>query len=187
MDGGRHRKENVKMTIVEISGYSRNEGTREFEILDRQEIEKIIDELDSTEIYKKTYTKGYGYYHSGEATCYLDARTGEVKTMWIQSNNFEHPWDSFYKIVLCSLKTGNGQLDFQENDLLDPDSEEYEEFHEQTEFGLEEFIEQKYGTDELMDRIENAIDYYAQDFYFDIENIKKQLDDLYGNELWNVE
>ena len=72
-------------TTVKISGYSRNEGVREFEILDRKELESIIDELDQAEIYRKTFEKAIKHKGtSGYAYTYISAIDGKIGTVWLQ-------------------------------------------------------------------------------------------------------
>lgn len=161
---------------VRISGYSRNEGSRIFEVLSREEIKKILDELDSSEIYKQTFIKANGYNFSGTAFAYLDVTDGKIKTAWIQSNNFEHPWDSFREIILCTIKSPVEE--FTEEDLLDEN--EMKEF-EKVKYNItvEDFIINKYDKKELYNRIDNVIDCYSQEFKLDWDNIKEQLDNLY--------
>ena len=45
------------MTKIKINGYSRSEEIRIFDILDREELEKRIDDVDPYEIYKQTLEK----------------------------------------------------------------------------------------------------------------------------------
>lgn len=175
--------ENLENEFICVSGYSVNEGSRTFQVLSRKELEKIIDELDSSEIWERTYEKGEGYrFKSGTAYTYIDARTGEIHTRWLQRNQSLHPWDSFYEIWLCSMETGASWWDFNipEDFLFDTTSEEYEEF-----LGFsgsaKEYIIEKYGEEELEERIQNCIDWYADEFRFDWENIKNQLDELYSH------
>lgn len=173
------------MVKVKIPGYNRQEGYRVFEILDREEIEKIIEELDPTEIWYMTYNEGNNWDFTGVAYTYLDVRDGTLHTAWLQQNTMEHPWDSFYQIVLCEMETGDNWWDFMKpEELLDYD--------EQGEFWnydgtLEEFIIEKYGKEELEDRIKNAMDYYAYDFRLDWEDIEEQLDNLYSKVITDEE
>lgn len=164
---------------IRVSGHSANEGTREFDILEREDLQDIIDKLSNTEIYRRTFEEAKSYSHTGTAYSYVDARNGEIKTCWLGSGTTNHPWDSFYEIWLCSLETGNGAQDFGVEDLIDTDSAEYEEYRD-SEFPVEEFIIREHGESELADRIENAITWYAIEFHFDDENIEQQLNDLYA-------
>lgn len=174
-------------TTVKIRGYSRNEGVREFEILDRKQLEFIVNELDQAEIYKKTFEKAMGYSFSGTAYTFVDARDGELVTSWLQQNNSLHPWDEFYEIVLCTVSSPvEGPYDV---DLLDTSGKEkeYDEFHEwQNETGgdVREFFIDKYGEEkgekEYQERIDNWIEWLASEFNIDWDNIKEQLDHLYS-------
>jgi len=174
------------MTKVRISGYSSNEGARIFEILDRKELEKKIDEIleevGKDEIYRKTFDKAWGYSFSGTAYTYVDARDGELVTSWLQQNNFLHPWDEFYEIVLCTVSSPVEEP--YDDDLLD--ATEYDEFREwQNETGgdVREFFIDKYGEEkgekEYQERIDNWIEWLATEFDIDWENIQRQLDELY--------
>lgn len=172
------------MKKVKIHGYSINEGYRVFEILDRKQLESIIDELDQAEIYRRTFDKAMGYSFSGTAYTYVDARDGELVTSWQQQNNFLHPWDEFYEIVLCTVSSPIEEP--YDDDLLDTSGKEYDEFHEwQNETGgdVREFFIDKYGEEkgekEYQERIDNWIEWLATEFSkaFDID---AQLDRLYA-------
>lgn len=176
------------MTKVRISGYSSNEGARIFEILDRKELEKRIDEIleevGKDEIYRRTFDKAMGYSFSGTAYTYVDARDGELVTSWLQQNNFLHPWDEFYEIVLCTVSSPvEGPYD---DDLLDTVGDEFDEFRKwqnKTGGDVREFFIDKYGEEkgekEYQERIDNWIEWLATEFNIDWGNIQKQLDKLY--------
>ena len=159
-----------------VSGYSRSEGVREFEILEREELESIIDDLSPAEIFQKTFDLARGYIHSGTAYTYLDARDGGIKTCWLGSNTFNHPWDSFYEIDLCLLTTGSGAIDFDTVEYLldtcDPDEmKRWREFNG----SLRDFL----GDTEYEKRMENAIAWEADEFQFNEEELNRQLNELY--------
>lgn len=159
------------MKKVKIHGYSSNEGYRVFEVLDREELEAKIEDLWSFEIYKQTFEKAYGYTFSGTAYTYIDARDGKIHTIWLQANTFQHPFDSFYEIVLCTV---NSPVEFDVKDFFE--NEEEQEHYEQSELSLKEF----FGENEYQYRLENIFDYWANEFEFDWQKINEQLDDLYS-------
>jgi len=161
---------------IRIAGYSSNEGSRVFEILEREELEKIIDSIDRQEIFWQTFDKARGFHFSGDAYTYVDARDGEIVTRWQQEGVIDHPWDSFYEIVICSLKTP--VREFDTNEYLD--EKEIQKFCD-SDMTLEEFIRTEYGPDEFERRTENIIDFYACKFGVDWDFIKEQLDNLYSN------
>jgi len=174
------------MTKVRISGYSSNEGARIFEILDREELEKrideILEEIGKDEIYRRTFDKAMGHRFSGKAYTYVDARDGKIYTSWIQQNNFLHPWDSFYRIYLCVVSSPVEESYY--DDLLDTTGKEYDEFHDwQNETGgdVREFFIAKYGEEkgekEYQERIDNWIEWLI-----DWEDIQRQLEYLYFEE-----
>lgn len=177
-----------KMTKVRIAGYSSNEGSRIFDILSQEELEKrideILEEIGKDEIYKKTFDEAWGYSFSGTAYTYVDARDGKLVTSWLQQNNHLHPWDEFYEIVLCTVSSPVEEP--YDDDLLDTTGKEYDEFHEwQNETGgdVREFFIDKYGEEkgekEYQERIDNWIEWLATEFDIDWENIQRQLDELY--------
>jgi hypothetical protein len=167
-------------TTIKISGYSNNEGVREFEILDRKQLESIIDELDQAEIYRKTFDEAKKREgHSGTAYTYISSIDGKIGTVWLQQNNFNHPWDDFDQIILCRLKTDYQNMDFNNPEYLLADNEEYEEFGK-FEGTAEDFVAEKFGQEELDERYDNLIDCLATEFGFDWDNIKEQLDHLYA-------
>ena len=160
---------------VRVSGYSSSEGFRIFEILERETIEEIISNLDQSDIFYRTFDKAQGYHFSGEAYTYVDARNGEIVTRWQQQGMIDHPWDSFYEIVICSLKTP--VREFETNEYLD--DEELQKFCD-SDMTLEEFILTEYGPDEFERRVQNIIDFYACEFGIDWNFVKEQLDNLYS-------
>lgn len=158
---------------VKIYGMSGQES-KIFEILSREELESIIENIDFSEIYKRTFAEANGYSHTGTAYTYVDARNGEVKTYWTQNNVFQHPFDSFYEITLCHVDT---PVEFETVDLIDPTSEEYEEFL-QSDKTLEEFLGEEYQS-----RYWDVVDYFSTDFVPNWDRIKEQLDWLYSHEM----
>jgi hypothetical protein len=118
-----------------------------------------------------------GYSHSGTAYTYIDARDGSIHTCWIGSNSFNHPWDSFYEIWLCSLVTGAGAIDLDTVECL-LDAGDPDEMKRWWEFdgSLREFL----GDEEYKKRMEVVIDWEATEFEFDWQDIGRQLDELYA-------
>ena len=171
------------MVKVTISGYSVNEGTRTFEILDREEIEEIIDNLDFIEIYEQTYDKASGYSASGCAYTYVDARDGKVVTRWQQDGQYDHPWDSFYEVVVCTIDTPI--FEFRDEDLIG--EYEYNKYRKLLDAGEisspEDFIEKTMGEEELIFRTNEAIRWYASEYEPDWEYINFQLHRLYKKSL----
>jgi hypothetical protein len=177
----------MKNVKVRIDGYSRNEGTRTFEVLSREELEKRIDEIQESEIYeiyKRTFEKAWSYTFTGTAYTYVDARTGELKTSWLQQNHYQHPFDEFYEIVLCTVSSP--VEDPYADDLLDCTGEEWDEFHDwlkEHDGYVREFFIDKYGEEEgekeYQERVENWIDWLANEFDIDWEEVERQLDELY--------
>lgn len=160
---------------IRVSGYSSNEGSRVFEILERETIEEIISNVDQSDVFCKTFDKAQGYHFSGDAYTYVDARDGSIVTRWQQQGMIDHPWDSFYEVVICSIKTP--VVEFDTDAYLD--NEEMEKFCDSY-MSLEEFIRTEYGPDEFERRRENIIDFYACEFGIDWNFVKEQLDNLYS-------
>lgn len=159
---------------IRVSGYSPNEGSRVFEILERGELEKIIDSVDQPEIFCRTFEKAQGYHFSGDAYTFVDARDGKIVTRWQQQGMIDHPWDSFYEVVICSIKTP--VVEFDTDAYLD--NEEMEKFCDSY-MSLEEFLLTEYGPDEFERRTEAIVDFYSHEFKIDWDFIKEQLDNLY--------
>ena len=153
---------------------------REFEILDREVLEEKIKELDVSDIYSQTFRKMREYGHSGTAYTYIDARNGEINTCWLSSGTENHPFDSFYEIWLCKLETGDQAIDINIPEML-LDKDEQEDYTENyiDEIDVETYIIDKFGKEELEQRIEDLIGVLAVEFDLDYEDIKEQLDELY--------
>ena len=163
---------------VLIPGYSKGEPKKEFDVKEKEEITTILDELDVTEIsdiWEKTYKETLHHDLSGNAYAYIDARTGEIKTSWLQSNTSLHPFDSFYEIVLCSIETP--VFKFDEVDLL-YNAKEMKQY-EESQLPIKDFIIKNCGEKDYRERVDNAIIDYKYKFRLDRDNIKDQMDKLY--------
>lgn len=168
----------LKKVNVLIQGLNASEK-KEYEVLDRDTLMEKIDNVDWQEVYKATYKKAEGYTFGGRALTYIDARDGELKTYWIGQNSYNHPFDDFYEIVLCSIPT---QME-SPADIEFLNQDEYEEFQE----GLsnEKWDSLKKYADEknidLDDRKDNIIEYYASEIDMDWDKVTEQVDNLYEN------
>ena len=100
---------------------SRNK--REVYLLPKEDIEKIVDELDVVDIYKKAYEEGRGYNFSGTAYVLLDCSDGEIFARWLQQNNFVV--NDFTDIVVFKIDTPI--CEFDDDDLIDDYGSEMEE------------------------------------------------------------
>lgn len=153
---------------------------REFEILDREVLEEKIEELDAADIYSQTFRKMLEYGHSGSAYTYIDARNGDVNTCWLGSGTVNHPFDSFYEILLCLLETGDKSLDINTPEML-LDEDEQEDYAENyVDEDVETYVIDKFGKEELKQRIENIIDVLGVEFNLDYDDITEQIDELYN-------
>lgn len=152
---------------------------RKFEILDRDVLEEKIEELNETDIYSQTFRKMREYGHSGTAYTYIDARNGEINTCWLSSGTENHPFDSFYEIWLCKLETGDKSLDINTPEML-LDEDEQEDYAENyVDEDVETYVIDKFGKEELKQRIENIIDVLGVEFNLDYDDITEQLNELY--------
>jgi len=152
---------------------------REFEILDREVLEEKIEELDVSDIYSQTFRKMLEYGHSGSAYTYIDARNGNVNTCWLGSGTENHPFDSFYEIWLCKLETGDQAIDINTPEML-LDEDEQEDYAENyVDEDVETYVIDKFGKEELKQRIENIIDVLGVEFNLDYDDITEQLNELY--------
>ena len=171
----------TKQISVEVEGYSSQEEPQVFEILSRAEVEKAIEALSHEEIYRAAWNQT-GYECSGTAYAYLDARDGKLKSSWLGANTWNHPFDSFYEIWLCILKTGAGGIDIDDPELLLSDDEQ-EEFRTYHEGYASDFVREKFGEKELEDREETVLDMLAGEYEPDSggndENIEQQVTELY--------
>ena len=172
---------------INVRGYG-NDGYSEFDVLPREEIEKIIDGLNSYDIYKTAHEAYHHQMASGWAT--IDLQTGELKGETQYSNTFNHPWDDV-QIYLFGIP--QNAEPFNENDLLDEDEQkEFKELNEDECIDLDDFMREK-GID-VDERYENCYEYFSLEYeYFslelevnsDDENIQGQLDNFYNKEYAN--
>ena len=153
---------------------SRNK--REVYLLPKEDIEKIVDELEVIDIYKKAYEKGRGYKFSGTAYVILDCSDGKIYTRWLQQNNFIV--NDFTDIVVFGMDTPI--CEFDDDDLIDNYGSEMEEW-ENFDGSAEEFIVEKYGEEELENRKENVVDYWATEYGLEWNDIQERIDEMYEN------
>lgn len=163
------------VTIL-VKGHSWNEEPREFTILSRPDLEAIMDKLGASEAMSLGLKEAYGW-ENGKVYVYLDARTGELRTMHLDSSTFEHPFDSFYEIILCTVRY---PLDIPNSDYYTDDKEATE--HLASAIGVEEWIETNYGKNEFGFRLSNVFDGWSIDAEFDDQDIRRQLDELYAKQ-----
>ena len=154
---------------------------RKFEILDRDVLEEKIEELNETDIYSQTFRKMRERGHSGIAYTYIDARNGEINACWLGSGTENHPFDSFYEIWLCKLETGDQAIDINTPEML-LDGNEQEDYTENyiDEIDVETYVIDKFGKEELEQRIENIIDVLGVEFNLNYDDITEQIDELYN-------
>jgi hypothetical protein len=174
----------MKKVTVEINGYSASEGTRCFEILDRETIEDIISDLDREKIARRLIGFADEYWVEGTAYIYLDAFTGEIKEGWIQRGVMKHPWSSFSEIVLMTLPTDSVDFwDYVYDDAFFPERSEWEEFQEWREerpnSSAEDFILEKYGAAELKKRKKEIVEGSIDNMEWE-DTISEQIEDLYS-------
>jgi hypothetical protein len=154
---------------------------REFEILKQNILDEKFETIDEFDVYSRTFRKMREYGHSGTAYTYIDARNGEVNTCWLGSGTQNHPFDSFYEIWLCKLETGDQAIDINTPEmLLDEDEQEDYEENYVDEIDVETYVIEKFGKEELKQRIENLIDVLGIEFNFDYDDITEQIDELYN-------
>jgi hypothetical protein len=169
-------EEKAKMHKVEIC---QGRDCREFEILSREELEEKIANISATEVYEKALEEAEKWSCSGHASCYIDARNGELGTIFLQNGTYEHPFDSFYEITLCAIHKEEGSMLDDPKLLLDDD--EWEEYRE-SDLGPSDFVTEKHGQKELEDRKVAALQWLSCDFECDFEiedDVNRQLDELY--------
>lgn len=176
------------MTIVRIPGYSSNEGTCDFVVLPKdvllEKIDKKLEELSDSDIYKMAFEKAERYHHSGTAYVYISAIDGELYTNWLQQNTEQHPWADYDEIVLCCVNTPI--VGPYAEDLLDINGKEWNDFNDwQSEHGgdvLDYFISlygKEKGQEEYDYRYDNWVDWLSLEFFIDWVNVEDQINTLY--------
>lgn len=149
---------------------------KEFEILEKEVLQKIIDGLDKYTVFVPTFIEAYNYFATGKAYTYLDARTGTIRTTWEQQNTSNHPWDDYYRIILCVIET---PVEIETIHWFGDDKEKQEYDKVSHIYTVEDYIREKYGEEEYNERLENIANYFADEFEFDYEYIQEQLNGLY--------
>ena len=143
-------------------------------------IEKKIEDIDVSKLYKKVYKKAMKHPLSGVTLGYFDIKTEKIRTTWLPHKVFKDLWSSLNRIMLCSINTPVDE--FTAKDLLDEYDQEDESFYNQKNItDVTDWICFKYGRKVLDERIENAVNHYADAFQFNWKSIKNQLDNIYVN------
>mgnify|MGYP001426000007 FL=1 len=145
-----------------------------FEILDRNQIEKIIEDLEPGEIVRKAYDGYIPGMKSGYAA--INLMTGELETESLGQGEGHMGSDALWVSV---YHIDQNPVDWPNEDIYSP--EEIEEYEKS------EACEDGYGIDEYFEdidyeerEIEPIIHYY--DDHQEFQDIEQQLDSWYGKE-----
>ena len=180
----------VRINKVEYYGESETEY-RDFEVLDREEVETIIRNLNTSEVIHEVYNEARSHTFGGTIRAYIDIEDGELNYSYTMHNNSSIGY--FTNVYLYEVSYYDG------DDLNYPDSDEYllteqehldyfnklKEVKEENDehYYVSELVEEvieHFGLDkdELLEEYYKEADGYLEDFRDDID---EQLDKLYAN------
>lgn len=200
-------KVKVLLKTVEINHY--NEREDEIEVLDRETLEDIIDNLDMEKISHEAFNEARGHSMSGSIDVEIDARDGEVSIGFSQSNSMTIGYYDTY-IRLFSIRTGDGIGDDYKypNDDKDLFTENehiayYEELEERNsriedeeedgeilaDYEIKDAVIEKFNLDEdeLLEEYFEVIDAENVDWLLDTDEINRQIEELYSHVVENIE
>lgn len=164
--------------------YSRDEY--EYEVLEKEVIEDILDNLDSTEVARELLEKAFEYEGiSGRAIAELDIQTGEISYYFLKSHNFNLEPDLY--IALMSFDKVQTMFDLSDDYVLD--NEEMDELKELMDEDIHGEDAMDYGEayDAIIEKYninagERLRDYYLEyvacEMDFD-DDLKERLEDIY--------
>jgi hypothetical protein len=159
--------------IKKVSNYSGPEY-REFEILEREQIEEIIAGLSDYEIVRAAMAGHIDGMKSGYAV--LSLETGKLGTESLGQGEQQHPWSD---VQIYLYKLDQNTCMEVEDVLDDEEQKEFEEFSENGLKSLKEFAQEK--SIDIDDRYEDALVYYRENILDQEEgNIREQLDRWYS-------
>lgn len=143
-------------------------------------IEKKIEGINVSKLYKKLYKKAMEHPLPGITVEYFDIKAGKTGSTWLPHNIFKDLWGSLNRIMLCSINTPVEK--FTAKEILDEYDQEDESYYNQKDIiDVYDWICFKYGIKTLNARIENVVKHYADNFQLDWKSIKNQLDNIYVN------
>lgn len=200
-------KVKVLLKTVEINHY--NEREDEIEVLEKDALKDIIDNLDLEKISHEAFNEARGRSISGSVDVEIDARDGEICISFSQSNSMTIGYYDTY-IRLFSIRTGNGIGDDYKSPELDiylfTEDEHiayYKELEERnyriengeedgeilSESEIKDAVIEKFNLDEdeLLEEYFEVIDAENVDWLLDTDEINRQIEELYSHVVENIE
>ena len=164
---------------------------RKFEVLDKEELISILDNLDYYDLKEKIEEMYWEVWRNNNITLYdyayvyLDARDGSLNIAIAEKNSQLHPWDSYYRIILAHVDFPIDIPDEELVDLTDPEDDKLLEEAKDRDVSVMTVLEEM-GL--LEERLTNYFDFYANEttlkiFYdrFTRKFIFDQIEELYKN------
>lgn len=200
-------KVKVLLKTVEINHY--NEREDEIEVLEKDALKDIIDNLDLEKISHEAFNEARGRSISGSVDVEIDARDGEICISFSQSNSMTIGYYDTY-IRLFSIRTGNGIGDDYKSPELDiylftkdEHIAYYKELEERnyriengeedgeilSESEIKDAVIEKFNLDEdeLLEEYFEVIDAENVDWLLDTDEINRQIEELYSHVVENIE
>lgn len=194
----------VKVLLKTVEINPANEWEDEIEVLDRETLEEIIDNLDLEKISHEAFNEARGYGSvSGSVDVEIDARDGELSIGFSQSNSMTIGYYDTY-IRLFRIITGDGigsEYKYPEFDVYlfteDEHIAYYKELEERnyriengeedgeilSESEIKDAVIEKFNLDEdeLREEYFKIIDAENVGCIFDMNEVNEQIEELYSH------
>lgn len=200
----------VKVLLKTVEINPADEWEDEIEVLDRETLEEIIDNLDLEKISHEAFNEARSYGSvSGSVDVEINARDGEVCISFSHNNQMTIGYYNTY-IRLFSIETGSGVGDDYKSPELDiylfTEDEHiayYKELKERNdrilngeedgdiilEYKIKDAVIEKFNLDEdeLLEEYFEVIDAENVDWLLDTDEINRQIEELYSHVVENIE
>lgn len=192
---------NLLLTTEELN--KDNERASEIEVLNKEELKAIIDDIDISKTAHEAYDIARGYSLSGYIEVDIDARDGEICMSFRESGNINVGYFNTF-INLFNIETGDGigdEYKYPEHEIYlfteDEHIEYFEELEERNyrirnkeedgeilnEYEIADMVAEKFNLDkdELLEEYYKLTD--SENVEWDDDRINEQIEELYSHQI----
>lgn len=152
-------------------------------MINKEKLQEILNGLDFNELAFTLLEVADSYDFTGTAYIFLNVDIGEIGTGWVEQGSFFHEPNT---IILIDEPTPFRWEDVMDEDIIDPYSEEWEEFEnwkEDQDWDIDvfTFLEEKYGNEGVVERKKLIYESFVENMERR-DDIEEQINRIYGEQ-----